>query len=360
MAEGTGAKSKYEGLVAEYSEKIAAGMPPGTYLPSIREMMRIHDVSLGTVQQALACLREMGLVVPRPRRGYLVAERRALPKAEREIGLAMVGSSEHLPHVINRLAFFMEAMVGSDPIRLRLWSGRKEQGDQLCDWAGQLDGLLLYGYVDSAMIAACAKRASATVVLAGIDDGVCPPTAGCVHYDFSCAVSLAVNHLVGLGHRRMAAVSAQGYRMALEAKAFGEMAREMDSGTLTEIALPIADEKVACGDLVEALRALPELPTAFVTTARQNTLALLEALEELGLRIPQDASIVKLGSPFFPKEDSKYAPTCVTGRREMTRRAVDLLQAMLDGAPPSHETMQPILLPGETTAPPPEQRPGWN
>ena len=74
MADSAVAKSKYEELVAEYSEKIAAGMPQGSYLPSIREMMRIHDVSLGTVQQALACLREMGLVVPRPRRGYMVAE----------------------------------------------------------------------------------------------------------------------------------------------------------------------------------------------------------------------------------------------------------------------------------------------
>lgn len=362
MVESTDAKSKYEGLVEEYSRKIAGGMPPGTYLPSIREMMRIHGVSLGTVQQALACLREMGLVVPRPRRGYMVVDRRPLPKAEREIGLAMVGGSEYLPHVINRLTFFMEAMAGSDPMDLRLWSGHKEQGDHLAEWAEKLDGLLLWGHVDSAMIAACAKRVSATVVIGNIDDGICPPTAGQVHYDVASAVSLAVNHLLGLGHRRIAAIHAQGYRTLVDAKAaVRELSREMDSGALTEIALPVALEEVECGDLLDALQALPELPTAFIPTESRVAIALLDALEAMGLRIPEDASMVKLGGPFFPKEESKYVPTCVhRGNREMAQRAMEMLQEMLGGAPPSRQMMQPVLFPGETAAPPPKQRPGWN
>ncbi|WP_445149979.1 aminotransferase-like domain-containing protein [Baekduia sp. Peel2402] len=54
----------------------ARALPPGSRLPSVRELMARHRASPVTVQRALARLAGEGLVVPRPGRGTFVAERR--------------------------------------------------------------------------------------------------------------------------------------------------------------------------------------------------------------------------------------------------------------------------------------------
>src|SRR5215218_4448013 len=52
---------------------LAATLPEGARLPSVRELMREHGASPVTVQRAIAALSAEGLVVPRPGRGTFVA-----------------------------------------------------------------------------------------------------------------------------------------------------------------------------------------------------------------------------------------------------------------------------------------------
>lgn len=51
---------------------------PGQRLPSVRTLSVEHGVSLSTVQQAYRLLEDNGLVSPRPKSGYFVAEDRNL------------------------------------------------------------------------------------------------------------------------------------------------------------------------------------------------------------------------------------------------------------------------------------------
>jgi DNA-binding transcriptional MocR family regulator len=85
--------------VIEDVRTAARALPPGSRLPSVRELMARHRASPVTVQRALAQLAGEGLVVPRPGRGTFVAERSdiliaadALPRAPdldwQEIALA--------------------------------------------------------------------------------------------------------------------------------------------------------------------------------------------------------------------------------------------------------------------------------
>lgn len=60
----------------------ARALPPGSRLPSVRELMARHRASPVTVQRALSHLAAEGLVVPRPGRGTFVAEQTA-PAAPR-------------------------------------------------------------------------------------------------------------------------------------------------------------------------------------------------------------------------------------------------------------------------------------
>jgi DNA-binding transcriptional MocR family regulator len=61
--------------VIEDVRTAARALPPGSRLPSVRELMARHRASPVTVQRAIARLAQEGLVVPRPGRGTFVAER---------------------------------------------------------------------------------------------------------------------------------------------------------------------------------------------------------------------------------------------------------------------------------------------
>ena len=59
--------------IATALRDLAATLPEGARLPSVRELMREHGASPVTVQRAIAALAAEGVVVPRPGRGTFVA-----------------------------------------------------------------------------------------------------------------------------------------------------------------------------------------------------------------------------------------------------------------------------------------------
>jgi GntR family transcriptional regulator len=62
-------------VAASLREKISSGaLAPGSKLPSIVSLAGEYHTSTGTVQKALAILREEGLIVSVPNYGTFVAE----------------------------------------------------------------------------------------------------------------------------------------------------------------------------------------------------------------------------------------------------------------------------------------------
>lgn len=62
-----------EARIAAEIRSTAAALPPGSRLPSVRELMAVHRASPVTVQRAIARLAGEGIVEPRPGRGTFVA-----------------------------------------------------------------------------------------------------------------------------------------------------------------------------------------------------------------------------------------------------------------------------------------------
>src|SRR5215218_3780850 len=89
-----------EHRVIEDVRTAARALPPGSRLPSVRELMARHRASPVTVQRALARLAGEGLVVPRPGRGTFVAERRgghATPPSVPDLGWQEVALADRPP-----------------------------------------------------------------------------------------------------------------------------------------------------------------------------------------------------------------------------------------------------------------------
>ena len=63
----------YQRLAAHYSSAVALGtLKVGERMPSVRELMARHEISLSTALQMLRYLEEQGHVEARPRVGYFV------------------------------------------------------------------------------------------------------------------------------------------------------------------------------------------------------------------------------------------------------------------------------------------------
>jgi LacI family transcriptional regulator len=125
-------------------------------------------------------------------------------------------------------------------------------------------------------------------------------TTDCVAVDDAAGVGLAVDHLLALGHRRIAYLSSglvepgtdrdrcEGYRHALRAAgvrpARGFFLRWEEPAYLA------SDREIARG--VEDLLGGSEPPTAFVVSNDLVAIDLIETLEQLDLRVPEEISVV--------------------------------------------------------------------
>jgi LacI family transcriptional regulator len=147
---------------------------------------------------------------------------------------------------------------------------------------------------------------------------------------------LATEHLLGLGHRRIAMLSGrpdlqsaqlreQGYREALAAAGVPVDERLIQVGAY--------DPEVSVKPARELLSS-PGRPTAVFAANDLSAIATIEVARELGLRVPQDLSIV--GFDNIP-ESALCAPPLTTVDqpiRTMGQRAVELLVRLIRGDKP--------------------------
>ena len=69
----TGSQPIYQRLASHYRGAIHAGsLRPGDRMPSLRGLMRQHDISLSTAMQLSRHLENEGWLEARPRSGYFV------------------------------------------------------------------------------------------------------------------------------------------------------------------------------------------------------------------------------------------------------------------------------------------------
>jgi DNA-binding LacI/PurR family transcriptional regulator len=103
----------------------------------------------------------------------------------------------------------------------------------------------------------------------------------------------ATRHLVELGHRRIAMISGPDHpfclaRMAGYSSALTEAGLPVDPDLVVRTQLTREDGRVAARDLLSR----PDRPTAVFTANDMQALGVYQAARELGLRIPDDLSVV--------------------------------------------------------------------
>ncbi|NEE02855.1 LacI family DNA-binding transcriptional regulator [Phytoactinopolyspora halotolerans] len=166
----------------------------------------------------------------------------------------------------------------------------------------------------------------------------------------------AMEHLLGLGHRRIGIVSGPRAMMCSRARLDGYRAGLESTG------LTIDDELLWEGDFyhasgfagAQAFLRLPERPTAILASSDQMAIGAYEAVRQAGLRVPDDVSIV--GFDDLP-EVRWASPPLTTVRQplaEMGAVAVRTVLRLAAGEPLDSPRLElaTTLIPRESTAPP--------
>ena len=185
----------------------------------------------------------------------------------------------------------------------------------------------------------------------------------CVDIDERKGADLAVSHLLELGHRRIAYLSSDlveqqsetarlaGYTLALR-----RVGARDDPRLVMRLGHPAylrSDEVLRAA--VRSLVDLNDPPTALFASNDLLAVDLVETVEELGLSVPRDVSVVGFDDILVAGLARISLTTVVQPRHELARIAVDLLlRRIADGVGPRprRHILDPSLVVRSSTAPP--------
>jgi DNA-binding LacI/PurR family transcriptional regulator len=213
------------------------------------------------------------------------------------------------------------------------------------------DGLILAGTVLPTAYIVKASLSSPVVLVSRTSRA---PTVDTVANDDRAGAELAVQHLHDLGHRRIAAVDggvgagAQarvgGYRRAMTRLGLEKHIR-VASGAFTEEGGYRGARKLLRSD---------RLPTAVCAANDLAAIGVLNAIEEEGLRIPEDISLMGYDNTYLAGVRHISLTTINQARVEIGQMAMTCLLERIEDArtEPRRVLLTPELVARDTTAPP--------
>jgi DNA-binding LacI/PurR family transcriptional regulator len=209
--------------------------------------------------------------------------------------------------------------------------------------------LLLAPELPPARLAALGARAPVVV----ISRHVAPDGFDVVRVADEAGVGEAVDHLVGLGHRRIVHVDGGEAAMATDRRE-GFLAALRRNGLGGGRVLPGGYVEAAGAAAARALLAEPQLPTAVIAANDRCAIGLLDVFVRAGVRVPQDVSVVGYDDGELARLAHVDLTTVSQEAAEQAGRAVAAAVERLDGdrTDPVEVVLTPRLVVRGTTAPP--------
>ena len=183
-----------------------------------------------------------------------------------------------------------------------------------------------------------------------------------VYPDRPRAVALAVEHLAGLGHQRIALFDSTANQRAMNSRVMAHADALERAGLACDDSL-VLDVDLATLAAAEdvAVRVQAAGATAVVAVGDVLAIGLWLGLERLGLRVPEDVSIIGMDDIEAAVAVRGGLTTIAFDRDEQSRLVVELLLSRMDGTGPSesvHRRLEPRLVVRGSTAPPPSDQVG--
>ena len=252
------------------------------------------------------------------------------------------------------------ARLGYHVIEVSPEPNATDHGEGLIDFllSRRPDGVVFDAPTTAHAVEAMVTRGIPVVQLIRPQFAVATPT---IIVDAAQGVTDAADHLVALGHRRIAFLGTNDPHLANSSRFdhfIAALARHAITIPETYIALG-ADYTMECGiALTRTLLGRSPLPTALFAASEFFAIGALRALHEARVWVPDDISLISYDDLYAP---ILYPPITSVAQplREVAEQAISLIVTTIEGGAAAQQPPAHIVLPTElhvraSTRPPPE------
>jgi len=177
-----------------------------------------------------------------------------------------------------------------------------------------------------------------------------------IYVDDFAGARMVVEHLVELGHRKIAYVGCperplsnrnrlNGYRSALESHGI-----RVESSFVVQI--PGMDDLARGKEAAKRLLSLRERPSAIFCYNDLTAIGTLQALRTSGIQVPEDVSLVGFDDIPMASMVCPALTTVAQPKEEMGVKAMEMLLALIEGEERENIVVRPKLMVRDSTAPP--------
>jgi LacI family transcriptional regulator len=251
------------------------------------------------------------------------------------------------------------AKAGYDMLLSVVSDGDEERAYRQMASAGSVDGLIVHGPRTGDPRIALLQTTGLPFVVHGRAP-VEPTDYSYVDIDNMRAFKRATDLLLDLGHRRI------GFLNGIETMDFARRRRDGMTSALTARAVELDPELMASSEMTElsghsgalSMLALPDPPTAFLVSSLIMAIGVRRAIEDRGLRMGRDVSVVIHDDMLSYLANGVEVPIFTATRssvRAAGRRCAEILLDRIgdDTPPPVQETWECELVLGASTGPAP-------
>lgn len=286
-----------ERIAALVQTKVIPSLKPGDRLPTLRVLAKQLDVSVSTIQSALAVLRQQGVVESWQGSGVYVAERKGKPR------IGIVSEMDLMNPLaygfFTKLVWHLRTFFREQEVQSLLYLGDKQpaggdRDDEFTCWAllddlgaRRLDGVI-------ALQPDCSLRYRPVVEKQGLPLVVTffePGYAHCIVPDMAKVVRDAVHELVRHGCHRVAYLGWDP-EVAVRLRDSGLPIRE---GWVRDSLHPDLDG-AGWEEFREIWTAYPEKPDGLLVGDDVLSQTAVRAIQELGIRVPEQLRVVVAGN----------------------------------------------------------------
>jgi len=194
----------------------------------------------------------------------------------------------------------------------------------------KVDGVaIMTSESDPGLVAELTRRNIPTVFM---DIGKPGPHCANIRVDYGQGIQEAVEHLIALNHRRIAFITGPMNLASAQTRCSTFVASLKAHGLFDQTLIEKGDHRIEGGAMaMRNFLGLPRRPTAVIASNDLTAIGALGALHEMGLRVPEDISLIGFDDIAFAHLTNPPLTTILLSRRQLATVALAALDGLIQG-----------------------------